>query len=73
MNDKITEKEKEVLQYIIKFKSVNGYSPSVREIARGVNTKSINHVYTMLEDLKVKGYISFKPKTTRTINVLKFL
>ena len=56
MNEKITEKEKEILKYIIQFKSVNGYSPSVREIAQGVNTKSLNHVYSALEDLKVKEY-----------------
>ena len=73
MNEKITEKEKEILKYIIQFKSVNGYSPSVREIAQGVKTKSLNHVYSALEDLKVKEYITFKEKKTRTINVLKFL
>lgn len=73
MNEKITEKEKEILKYIIQFKSVNGYSPSVREIAQGVNTKSLNHVYSALEDLRVKEYITFKEKKTRTINVLKFL
>ena len=73
MNEKITEKEKEILKYIIQFKSVNGYSPSVREIAQGVNTKSLNHVYSALEDLMVKEYITFKEKKTRTINVLKFL
>ena len=73
MNEKITEKEKEILKYIIQFKSVNGYSPSVPEIAQGVNTKSLNHVYSALEDLKVKEYITFKEKKTRTINVLKFL
>ena len=73
MNEKITEKEKEILKYIIQFKSVNGYSPTVREIAQGVNTKSLNHVYSALEDLKVKEYITFKEKKTRTINVLKFL
>ena len=73
MNEKITEKEKEILKYIIQFKSVNGYSPSVREIAQGVNTKSLNHFYSALEDLKVKEYITFKEKKTRTINVLKFL
>ena len=73
MNEKITEKEKEILKYIIQFKSVNGYSPSVREISQGVNTKSLNHVYSALEDLRVKEYITFKEKKTRTINVLKFL
>lgn len=73
MNDKITEREKDVLSYVIRFKEVNGYSPNVREIARGINTNSLNHVQAMLEDLRDKGYITYKPKSTRTINVLKFL
>ena len=68
----ITEREKEVLDYIIKFKQVNGYSPTNREIARGINTKSLYHVNTMLEHLKDKGYINYKAKSPRTIKVLKF-
>ena len=73
MNDKLTEREKDVLRYITRFKEVNGYSPNVREIAAGINTHSLNHVQTMLEQLKDKGYISYKPKSSRTINVIKFI
>ena len=68
----LTEREKEVLDYIIEFKKVNGYSPSIREISRGINTKSIYHVNRMLEHLKEYGYITFKPKSSRTIKVIKF-
>lgn len=68
----MTEREKEVLEYIIKFKTVNGYSPTIREIAKGINTNSLNHVKIMLEDLKDKGYINYKPNSSRTIRVIKF-
>lgn len=72
MNDRLTPREKDVLEYIITFKTVNGYSPNLREIAKGVNTNSFSHVQEMLEDLREKGYITYKKKQSRTINVLKF-
>ena len=72
MLDRLTPREKDVLSYIIQFKTVNGYSPNLREIGKGVNTNSFSHVQEMLEDLKDKGYISYKKRQSRTINVLKF-
>lgn len=72
MRDKLTARELDVLEYIITFKTVNGYSPNIREIAKGINTNSYSHVQDMMEDLKEKGYITYKPKCSRTINVLKF-
>lgn len=68
----ITAREKELLNYVIKFKQVNGYSPTIREIAKGINTNSINHIKEMLEHLKQCGYISYKEKSPRTIVVLRF-
>lgn len=73
MNEKLTEREKETLKYIIEFKKTNGYSPTVREIAKGINTKSTTHVRSMLAHLKDLEYITEKPKSPRTINVIKFI
>lgn len=73
MREDLTEREKETLTFIIEFKKTNGYSPTVREIANGINTKSTTHVRTMLAHLEDLGYISEKPKSPRTINVLKFI
>ena len=70
---KLTEREKDVLQFIIEFKKTNGYSPTVREIAHGINTSSITHVSEMLLDLEEKGYLTTKKKSPRTINVIKFI
>lgn len=69
----MTEREKEVLQFVIEFKKVNGFSPTVREIAHGLNTKSTDHIRIMLADLQDDGYISMKPKSPRTIVVKKFI
>lgn len=68
----MTEREKDVMAYIIRFKEVNGYSPTVQEIANGINTKSTTHVREMLADLKDKHFITYKEKSPRTIRVLKF-
>ena len=73
MKKTLTSREEDTLRYIIQFKSVNGYSPTVREIANGINTKSTSHVRDMIARLNELGYISEKPNSPRTINVLKFL
>ena len=68
---KLTEREKDLLVYVTKFKQVNGYAPTIREIAKGINSNSINHIKEMLSDLKKKGYINYKDKSPRTIVVLR--
>ena len=69
----MTVREKEVLEYIIEFKKVNGFSPTFREIAKGINTKSITHIKDMIDSLSDKGYLSVKEKSPRTIVVKKFI
>lgn len=73
MKDELTPRERETLDYIITFKKVNGYSPTLREIAYGINTHSIPHISQMLNSLSDKGFITFKEKTPRTIRVIKFI
>lgn len=68
----LTDREKDILKYIIRFKEVNGYSPTVREIARGTYS-SVARVHDTLERLQELGYLQFKSKSPRTINVLKFI
>lgn len=69
----LSDYEKTVLQFIIQFKQVNGFSPTVREIARGINTKNIKYVHEVLGRLEDNGYIKTKEKSPRTIVVKKFI
>lgn len=69
----MTGREKELLEYIIEFKKVNGFSPSIREMQKGLNTNSFNHINVMLEKLKDEGFINYHPNKPRTIKVMKFL
>ena len=40
MQNELTPRETELLDYIIKFKEVNGFSPTNAEMMVGINTKS---------------------------------
>ncbi len=74
MKDSIlTAREEDLLNFIISFKKTNQFAPTVTEMCRGINTKSRTHICYMLENLKKKGYISYKEKTSRSIIVKKFL
>lgn len=64
--------EKEVLKYIINFKMVNGYAPTLAEIKKGLNTKSNQWVDEILNRLEAHGAITRVPNKQRTIVVLQF-
>ena len=52
---KITDKQREILEYI-KAEILNrGYPPAVREICEAVNLKSTSSVHAHLETLENKG------------------
>ncbi len=65
----ITEKEKEVLNFITSFIKENGFSPSVREIASFLNIAPKNaHKY--LKNLEKKGIIKRSKNISRGISIL---
>ena len=68
----MTVKEKEVLQYIVLFKTVNHYPPTIREIADGIHTASLPSVKEILERLREQGIITYHDKKPRTIVVKQF-
>jgi repressor LexA len=68
----MTVREKDVYNYIVQFKTVNGYSPTVREIAEGIHTASLTSVKDILERLKDKDVLTYEDKKPRTIVIKKF-
>jgi repressor LexA len=60
-----------MLQFISIFIDINGFSPTVREIAHGVRLRSTHMVWIRLSSLKRKGYITWLPASPRTIRILK--
>ena len=66
---KITDKQKEILEYIKEMILKKGYPPAVREICEAVHLKSTSSVHSHLESLEKNGYIR-DPTKPRTIEIL---
>lgn len=72
----ITKREQDLLSFIIQFKQTNGYTPTLREMCKGICTESRSSTIEMLNHLEDKGYIQFKKRKERQpyiIKVCKFL
>ena len=67
---KITEKQQEILEYIKQCILKKGYPPTVREICEAVHLKSTSSVHSHLETLEEKGYIRRDPTKPRTIEII---
>lgn len=67
---KITDKQKEILEYIKETILKKGYPPAVREICEAVHLKSTSSVHSHLESLERNGYIRRDPTKPRTIEIL---
>lgn len=67
---KITDKQKEILEYIKETILGKGYPPAVREICEAVHLKSTSSVHSHLETLERNGYIRRDPTKPRTIEIL---
>lgn len=70
MSKPISEKQREILEYIKAEILAKGYPPSVREICDAVKLKSTSSVHAHLETLEVQGYIRKDPTKPRTIEIL---
>ena len=66
---KITEKQREILEYIKNEILNKGYPPAVREICEAVHLKSTSSVHSHLETLEKKGYIRRDPTKPRAIEI----
>lgn len=69
-NGKISEKQREILEYIKQEILQRGYPPAVREICEAVNLKSTSSVHSHLETLEKNGYIRRDPTKPRAIEIL---
>ncbi len=67
---KISERQKEILEFMKSEILNKGYPPSVREICEAVNLKSTSSVFSHLERLEKNGYIRRDPTKPRAIEIL---
>ena len=69
LRNELTDKEREMYEYIVKYMEENLISPSFQE---GVNTKSKSCVHDRLKKLMGKGYITLREGGTKN-NLLNWV
>ena len=68
--EKLTNKQRDILQIIKKLIAKDGYPPTVREIGKEANLNSPATIHFHLTKLEEKGYIKKGNSKNRTIEVL---
>ncbi len=67
---KLTDKQREILNYIKESIRTRGFPPAVREICDAVGLSSTSSVHSQLSSLEKKGYIKRDPTKPRAIEIL---
>lgn len=67
---KISNKQREILEYIKNEILNKGYPPAVRDICEAVHLKSTSSVHSHLETLEKNGYIRRDPTKPRAIEII---
>ena len=65
----LTQKEKDIYDYINDCIEKNGYAPSVRDICSAVGIKSTSSVHEYLRRLETKGYIKISSGKSRALSL----
>ena len=66
-----TKKQLELLSFIQEFIAQNGYSPSYREIMKGLNYTSVATVSLHINNLIRRGHLAKRDKSARSLEVVK--
>jgi len=67
---KITDKQKQILDFIKEQILSKGYPPAVRDICEAVKLRSTSSVHSHLEQLEKNGYIRRDPSKPRAIEIV---
>ena len=71
MKNTLTDRQKDILNFIEQFRSENGYPPTLREIGRKFEISSTFGVKRHLDALVKKGYIAVESNASRGISYLR--
>ena len=69
-NGRISDKQREILEYMKSEILNKGYPPTVRDICEAVNLRSTSSVHSHLETLEKNGYIRRDPTKPRAIEIM---
>lgn len=67
----LTKKQKEVLDFIKSYLSENGIPPTMEEVRKGLNLKSVSTIHGHFETLREKGFLSRTDNSPRNISITK--
>ena len=67
----LTKRQKQVLDYLVKFTDKRGYSPSFEEIGRALRLTSLATVHKHLSTLERKGFIRRGYNQSRSLEILQ--
>lgn len=65
----LSQRQQQILDFIIDEIRANSYGPTVREIVRHVGDRSPTSVHRHLKTLETRGYISREPNKSRSIRL----
>jgi repressor LexA len=66
----LTRRQKQVLDFLIRFINRHGYSPSFEEMAAGLHLSSLATVHKHLQVLEKKGFIRRRYNQSRSVEVV---
>ena len=66
------ETRRKIYDFLVKFITENGYSPSIREICEGTGLHSTSTIYKQLMTLEMMGKIHTKERKSRTISLVGY-
>lgn len=66
----ISERQEEVLNFIVEYIKNNKFSPTIRNIQDGTGMKSVSQAHNIIEILKERGRITYLKGKSRSITVV---
>ena len=69
MTNKVTKRQKAILQFIHQFDLTYGFAPSIREIGEAVDISSTSVVRSNIETLVSLEYLTKTPSKSRAFNL----
>jgi repressor LexA len=73
MSTELTDRQKEVLEFIQEYIAIKGFPPTFREIGKKFDISSTFGVKRHIDALVKKGFISNESKTSRTLSLVNEL
>lgn len=67
----LTRRQRDCLEMIRRFQERNGYAPSFREIATGLNIRAKSRIHTLVSALVERGHVRHVPAHTRTLEIVQ--